>query len=495
MQIDIADISVDTENFRHDSVKTDEEAMRLLLSDEKLHKVSELAQDIVEQGGLDPSSLLIVTEDQEQPGKYIALEGNRRITALKTLISPDKASGLPSYAKFKSLQPKFAALGIAAVECVVLGKERAAIWIKRKHYKGMGGAGVLAWNAVATARSDATEGKFTRWMTALAYLERHGVDAEDIRDRISSKTTTVERVLSSPYVTTILGLIFGNGTLEPENGDEARAVELVRVLLEAMSEKDFVETEVSLATQQESYVTNFSALNVKKVRSDPSGGEATEATATANGSSTDANSAATTGAPTSTNAGGGSTATNPANAGGGQSNGSAGKPGGAGGTTTPRAKPVKVRKMLAAPGLRISNQPLNKFYSELRGLNAEKNQNISAAIIRIFVEKSSTVFLETMGIPPLNNTPGATWHDFDVKLKTKVQAVLKHVDPSGGNPKLEYARDVANGNRDKLHTADHLNRAVHSHHALPSHSEIITIWDRLHPYFAELFEAIEKKKP
>jgi hypothetical protein len=158
-----------------------------------------------------------------------------------------------------------------------------------------------------------------------------------------------------------------------------------------------------------------------------------------------------------------------------------------------RSKQVRTRKMLAAPSLRISNQPLNKFYSELRALNVEKNPHISAAIIRVFVEKSSGVFLESMNVPTLNTQAGATWHDYGVKLKDKVGAVLKIIDPSGKSAKLNHARDVANGNRDKTHTADHLNQAIHSHHALPAHTEIITIWDRFHPYLSELFETLEKQ--
>ena len=80
-----------------------------------------------------------------------------------------------------------------------------------------------------------------------------------------------------------------------------------------------------------------------------------------------------------------------------------------------------------------------------------------------------------------------------MKFRQKVAAVLTEIDPSGTAAILSYARDLANGNRDKLHTTDHLNHAVHSHHALPSHSEIITIWDRFEPYLSALFDAIENK--
>jgi hypothetical protein len=475
MKIDVAAISLDVQNFRHVEVTTERDAIRYLLTDERTHKVSELAQDIVTQGGLDPSSLLIVTEDESRSGQYIALEGNRRITAIKTLMTPDLATGAPGHPLFKALHQSFLTLNLTAVECVVLDRERAATWIKRKHYKGMGGAGVVPWNAVATARSDASEGRFTRWMTALAYLEENGIDAEDIRDSIALKTTTVERVLTSTHISTTLGLSFGrDGKLTPENGDTAAAVALVQALLEEMSDRGFVETRVSNAAQQLAFIQKFAGLSVKKSAAEPDAGS-----------------------PKDANPGNRDTPGNANGTDGAASTGGRGKSDGvsrSGGTGGGRAKPVTLRKKLAKNGLRISNQPLNKFYSELRALDVEKNPHLASAIIRVFVEKSSTLLLEELKIPPLNQSTGASWQDYGVKLKDKVGSVLTAIDPSGSNRQLNAARDIANGSRDKLHTADHLNEAIHSHHALPSHTEIITIWDRLHPYLSALFEAIEQER-
>jgi hypothetical protein len=471
MLIDIASISLDVQNFRHKQVSTERDAMSFLLADEKVHKVTELAKDIVDQGGLDPSSLLIVTSDPNHVGQYIALEGNRRITALKTLMTPDLAKGKFGHDQFKALHSKFLELRITAVECVVLDRAQAAIWIKRKHYKGMGGAGVVAWNAVATSRSDASEGTFSRWMTALAYLEDHGIDAEELRDSISAKTTTVERVLASSHMSGVLGLGFSkDGKVTPENGDEAGAAQLIQSLFESMSERSFIETNVSNAKQQLIFIAAFEAMSVKKPTPASSSVSKTSASDPAENSGS-----GTSSAKYSSRLTGGNQVAGISHATG----------------AVLRSKSAKTRKVLAAPGLRISNHPLNKFYSELRKLNVENNPHIAAAIIRIFVEKSSGVFLESMNVPTLNTQPGSTWHEYSVKLKDKVGAVLKIIDPLGKSAKLSHARDVANGNRDKTHTVDHLNQAIHSHHALPAHTEIITIWDRFHPYLSDLFEMLE----
>jgi hypothetical protein len=370
MRIDIAAISLDVANFRHDKATTERDAIRFLLSDEKTHKVSELAQDIVDRQGLDPSSLLIVTSNEGNPSGYIALEGNRRIAALKALMTPDLAKGTPGETTFKSLSPKFLPLNITSVECVVLGRTEAAIWIKRKHYKGMGGAGIVAWNAVATARSDASEGNYTRWMTALAYLEKHEIGAEIIRESIASKTTTVERVLGSSHIASVLGLNFDkSGNLTPENGDEKAAAFLLQAILEAMSAKSFVETRVSSANRQLEFINQFSASSVKRPAVLKPAQQGSAASNRNSGTLPGVASAGTSGA------GGTQPSAAPLTT-----------------NTVARSKPSKQRTMLAKAGLRISNHHLNKFYGELRGLNVEKNPHIAAAIIRVFLEKSSSFF-------------------------------------------------------------------------------------------------------
>lgn len=474
MDIEIGAIELDVGNFRHAKVSHERDAMRLLLGDEQEHGVTDLARDIVTIGSLDPSSRLIVMQKPEQSDRYIALEGNRRITALKTLMTPEIAEGLSCHPTFRKLSSEFMALNITTVDCVVLDRKEAAKWIKRKHYKGMGGEAVQQWNAVATARSDASEGIFTRWMTSLAYLENHGINAEILRDQIAGKTTTVERVLTSAQIPAMLGLNYDrSGTVTPQNGDTDGAVKLIKKMLDAMAQPTFRETLVSNKDQQKQWLQQFEHLNVKINEDDENlGSKNAEPGKSKDGSET------TSSESERDHTQGG--------------NGDSGKSGGP--DKRSRTKPAKDRKVLAEKGLPISNPNLNKFYGELRRLNVSKNPFISAALIRIFLEKATVEFLEEMEVPPLDTRPGATWHDFGTKLRTKVDAALHQIDPEEANPKLQYARDVANGNQDRLHSLDELNRAIHDHTALPSWSEILIIWDRFHPYFLALFETIENSR-
>ena len=476
MQIDIAAISLDIENFRHEKVTTEREALRHLLSDEKLHKVAELARDIVKLGELDPSSRLIVTEDEANEGRFIVLEGNRRITALKALMTPALASGTSAFGAFKELHSQFQKLGLSKVECVVMDRKRAREWIKRKHYKGMSGAGVLPWSAIAKARSDASEGKYTPWLTTLAFLEKHKFDAEEILNRISKNVTTIDRVLVSPQMSKILGIGFSNEKIIVENGDEPAAAELLYDMMEKMSEPAFVESIVSNKEQQLSFIEQFQILNVKnkpKISSEEIDGH-TSSDRCLDNRQFDAGGEKETSSPIQSQ----------------QRRASANEKVS---STPQRSKPSRTRKFLAKNGLRISNDAMNRFYSELRSLDAEKNPHLAFAIIRIFLEKSVTLFLTTMKVPTLDERPDATWFDLHNKLKDKVEQTVYAIDPDRKLVSLKYALDIVKKENGKLHTLDHLNHAIHDHTSLPAHTEIITIWDRYHPFFEEIFNKIESR--
>ena len=79
VSIDILDIN--TENPRFETVSSQREALTVMIENQR-GKLVELANDIA-INGLNPSDLCMVTP-QENGGKFKVLEGNRRITALKT---------------------------------------------------------------------------------------------------------------------------------------------------------------------------------------------------------------------------------------------------------------------------------------------------------------------------------------------------------------------------------------------------------------------------
>ena len=80
--IPIAQLLIDSDNPRIEDIGVSQrDAIRTLVGSLQ-RKIISLAKDIVEHG-LNPSEALIVMPHSKSPVRYIVLEGNRRICALK----------------------------------------------------------------------------------------------------------------------------------------------------------------------------------------------------------------------------------------------------------------------------------------------------------------------------------------------------------------------------------------------------------------------------
>ena len=121
---------------------------------------------------------------------------------------------------------------------------------------------------------------------------------------------------------------------------------------------------------------------------------------------------------------------------------------------------------------------------EIERLPVATYTHCAAAMLRVFLEKSTIVYLKQNKVSHPGNLK---WEAFDVKLRDKVKAALNHLDPKKKNDLLNPAREIADGRGDKVHTLDILNEYIHHEGSLPAASELITAWDRLHPYFEAMF--------
>lgn len=101
--IKVSQLLINVENPRFEKVENLQEAIKLMIENQN-DKLAKLAEDIIENG-LNPSDLIIVIPSDNSGDKYIILEGNRRLTAVKLLANP---SFIPD--AYKTLQNKFLAL-------------------------------------------------------------------------------------------------------------------------------------------------------------------------------------------------------------------------------------------------------------------------------------------------------------------------------------------------------------------------------------------------
>lgn len=121
-------------------------------------RVYRLAKDIASKG-LDPSENILVYPSDDEDGFYVVAEGNRRVTALKLLLSPKLAPNdktRKSFEKLKLTQAK----NIKVVEnCVLFDDDEYEHWVNLKHTGQNGGVGRVEWTAPEKARHMARIGK------------------------------------------------------------------------------------------------------------------------------------------------------------------------------------------------------------------------------------------------------------------------------------------------------------------------------------------------
>ncbi|HEY1708271.1 MAG TPA: hypothetical protein VGG10_08385 [Rhizomicrobium sp.] len=217
-----ADLLFDPENPRLSQPNIGQrEAWRALatLLDRKLLK---LAADIV-TWGLDLSNLPIVIASGDDAKRYVVVEGNRRLAALRSLENPEGIAGaLPptTLPEMRALSKKYQSNPVEAIRCLIVkDRAEAAHWIELRHQGQMEGAGILPWGSDDAARWRARSGKMEIHTQALDFLERSGHLAAE--KRRGNWTTTFKRVIATPEVRAKLGLGLNNGELQVL-GDKAK---------------------------------------------------------------------------------------------------------------------------------------------------------------------------------------------------------------------------------------------------------------------------------
>jgi hypothetical protein len=233
--IAISKLFLDLQNPRFEPVKDEAAAISHLAKDEK---VSTLAEDIVQQNGLNPLEIIGVTPASGTKGKsgpYIVVEGNRRICAIKLLNDPDLAP--PEHRnRFKKLASMWK--GTTSMEVVVFAsREEAKPWLERLHEGEKDGVGRKAWDATQKQRFTGSS-KNAQAMSLLELAEKEGWAA---KGETKGLLTTIQRYLNNPILRNELGL---EGTdrevlrrSRPRDEFNALAKQFVRDAIESKSAK------------------------------------------------------------------------------------------------------------------------------------------------------------------------------------------------------------------------------------------------------------------
>lgn len=205
--IPIVDLLIDTLNPRlEDEPSSQREAVQAVATRQK-EKLATLAEDIVEHG-VNPSDSPIVIPAPKQPGRYIVLEGNRRLSALRALENPDLIVGAVEeklVRRFGKLNERYQKNAIVDIDCVVFEERTEADhWIELRHTGENEGAGIVRWGALESARFKQRRGEKVYYLQALDFLEERGDLSSEERQNVP--VSSLERLLSNPDIRAKLGL-------------------------------------------------------------------------------------------------------------------------------------------------------------------------------------------------------------------------------------------------------------------------------------------------
>ena len=131
-EIRVTDILLDTGNYRTGKQDDQREAIKALIEEQK-NKLVNLAKDIIENG-LSPLETIMVYAVPDEKNRYVVVEGNRRVAAIKLATQPDLAADTTWHNAFKRLHKLLPGQAPKKILCkVAANKEEAFPWIQRRH--------------------------------------------------------------------------------------------------------------------------------------------------------------------------------------------------------------------------------------------------------------------------------------------------------------------------------------------------------------------------
>ena len=435
-----------------------------MVNDQK-GKLANLAGDIMQMGGLSPGEPLWVMKDPKHKAQYVVLEGNRRITALKLMENPALADGTVVEKHFKNLSQLFAKKPIRQFEAKVFDdREEARPWLRRRHLSEASGVGLQRWKYLAKARADKAHGLETpRFLSVIELLGDDSEAWEAIYGALDTRWSTVDRVLNTAGMDTVLGVTFDTRkrVVKFENGNTGAGRKLLWRMLQRMASSDFEFADVEKADDREAFIGEFAADSVKAIP---------KTRATVNPPATISKSSTRTakGAPVVVI----------------KTRSKAGKDHSARPTLAPKSG-TRVFQVDAAR--------LQAIYTECKNIKLSKNRNAAALLLRVFIELSSEALLTKRRIPIPSRYSQKNWGDIGLRLDLKISTVLHYLDPSKSTKEFQQARQSLDASSaSAVFSIPTLHGYFHNLNLIPDISSLREAWDAWESYLKAVHEDLRK---
>ncbi len=438
----IDQLELDLLNPRISKATDQRNAMEKIIAEQGV-KILNLAESIA-LNGLNPMDRYLVIESDRR-GKYVILEGNRRIVALKLLKNATLANDIEMKEALKKRLRKarenFDVSTIEPLACfIVPDRAQGNSWILQRHTGEDEGRGIVDWSGIAAGRF---RGRAPE-LQALDFVRQHANLTDAQKDLLDGKfpITNLERLLSTPDVRERLGFEIVEGKLKTALPPEEALKPLRRIVLD-IAEKKIRVTKIKSKAEQLQYLNEIPGdmPNLAKKSGDArpletiSEGDFSSALKAAKKQPKQRNSPRTTVVP----------------------------------------KTCK---------LSIGNPKIGEIYTELKLLQLSKHPHAIAVLMRVFLECSVDEYLTRNTISLLVPTAGG---DRDKALRQKVQDTVDSMVAAGADKRDFKGVTTALGNNNHPFSPELLNAYVHNRFFSPTERDLTTAWDNGQPLFERIW--------
>lgn len=444
VELTLDELLLDLENPRISKAESQREALQKIIEDQDI-KLVVLGESIVADG-LNPMDRWLVLKSPTEVGKFIVLEGNRRLATIRLLNNRHMLNSLevraPVKRRLETLADSFDLDRIVPIACFEISdRSAAASWLNQRHTGENKGRGIVSWGGVATARFRGRDPA----LQALDMVLEHGELNDDEKGLVEDHfpITTLERLLSTPAVRNLIGVDIAESKLKTDLPASEVIKPLRRMVLDLANETVNV-SDLKNRDQMVAYA--------KKLGNDlPNLAKRTgDMKAVDEWSDRDFKPPAP-------------------------------KP-------KPKPKPTPpVRKSLIPRDcyLTVSNAKIAEISKELRSLTLADFPHAISVLFRVFLEQSVDHYLTAASIPLTVKTPGGPK---DKKLKAKVKEAIAEM-VKNGTPKKDLA-GVEKGIDDKnspLFT-ETLHNYVHNRFYSPTERDLKVAWDNSQLFFETIWK-------
>lgn len=445
VDVAVSDLLLDEKNARFKDQQETQQATALALAEQQGDRLLNLAEDIVESG-LDPLARPAIVPTDDRRRRYVVIEGNRRVLALKALDTPALISPALSSSQHKrlnALSERYANSPIDTVSCALFtSDDEIRHWMELRHTGQNEGVGLVEWGADEKDRFGARHGTRSAAGQILDFVEKRDLLSQEAKESSIGVLTSVRRLIGTPAVREAIGLEVTQGQVYSRYPGPEVAKPL-SYIVEQMKTREIHVGDIYTAEQRRAYAESIPAEYRPDERTRLDQPIALHTVESAQ----------------------------------------------------PEPAPRKKGRRRKSPAERTAIIPrdcdldidtprINYLYSELSSLSVDSYPNVCSVALRVFLELSVDAYVSRNALlseDQIRNKP----------LAKRLKEVASHLSAQGEiDQRLKVAMDrVADSSQLLSPSAITFNQYVHNYYVHPTASELRAAWDELQPLFEKVWSS------